>query len=527
MSAVGPTRPDAGQAGPRRRSVLTRWLHRREEVPYADIQRARRPLRFGLTFIALLAIALYFAIAKKVPFTHGYRLNAVFGTAINMAPGTPVRIAGVNAGTVVSLKRLGDAADVEMEISSAGLPIHRDATLKIRPRLFLEGSFFVELHPGSPASPTVSSGATIPMTQTADPVQLEAVLDALNSDTRSNLQTFLIEYGKALAGKPTKAQNAEQEPEDRGLNAAQALDRAARHGPIAAKDSAIVNQALAGTHERDLSTLVASVNRVTRGLVANSSALGELIVNFNTFLSEFAHQSSSLHAAVGRLPHALGAANRAFTELDASFPAVRSFSEALVPGVEQSPATVSAFLPWIAQARGLFGAGELGGIAKSLREGAPAVAQLISQQTPFLHQNDLFSRCLTNVLIPAGNVKLEDGANTSGETAYKEFWYGLVGANGIGQSFSGNGLNGLRGLVGGGGQTLQATSAHVIGSPAASEVSAHEPLASRTALPPLGTRPRFPSTEPAYQPLVPCYKQALPNFNGPLAGPGPADGSTP
>ncbi|MDE3070073.1 MAG: MCE family protein [Acidobacteriota bacterium] len=527
MSARGTEGGAGTRQGTRRHSVLTRWLHRREEVPYADIQRARRPLRFGLTFIAILAIALYFAIAKKVPFTHGYRLHAVFGTALNMPSGTPVRIAGVNAGTVTALKRVGDAADVEMEITSIGLPIHRDATLKVRPRLFLEGSFFVELHPGSPASPTLSSGATIPITQTADPVQLEAVLDALNTDTRSNLQTFLIEYGKALAEKPTAAQDAEQEPEDRGLNAAQALDRAARHGPIAAKGSAIVNQALAGTHERDLSTLVASVNRVTRGLDANSTALGELIVNFNTFLEEFAHQSSSLHAAVGRLPHALGAANRAFTELDAAFPAVRSFSLALIPGVEQTPPTVAAFLPWIAQARGLFGAGELGGIAKSLREGAPAVAALVNQQTPFLHQNELFSRCLTNVLIPAGNVKLEDGSNSSGETAYREFWYGLVGANGIGQSFSGNGLNGLRGLVGGGGETITATSASVIGSHEPSVVSAREPLASRTALPPLGTRPRFPATEPSYQPLVPCYKQALPSFNGPLAGPGPADGSAP
>jgi hypothetical protein len=33
-----------------------------------------------------------------------------------------------------------------------------------------------------------------------------------------------------------------------------------------------------------------------------------------------------------------------------------------------------------------------------------------------------------------------------------------------------------------------------------------------------------PSTEPPYKPLVPCYTQALPNFNGPLSH-GPADGS--
>ena len=34
-----------------------------------------------------------------------------------------------------------------MEIEDKGLPIHKDATLKIRPRIFLEGNFFVDLSP--------------------------------------------------------------------------------------------------------------------------------------------------------------------------------------------------------------------------------------------------------------------------------------------------------------------------------------------------------------------------------------------
>jgi ABC-type transporter Mla subunit MlaD len=507
-------------AGPQRSTGLRGWLRRREEVPYADLQRARRPLRFGIAFLLVLAIALYFAIVKKVPFTHGFRLNAVFPSALNMAPGSPVRIAGVNAGKVTGIKRFehANAGEVNMELSNSALPIHQDATVKIRPRLFLEGSWFVELQPGSPSSPTVSSGYTIPLGQTANPVQLEQVLDALNTETRSNLQTFLIEYGKALSSRPTPAENAEQEPEDRGLTAAQAIRQAARHGPAASRDSAIVNQALAGTHERDLSELVAAVNKVTRGLGAHPVQLGELIVNFDTFLESFANQSSNLSAAVARLPGALSSANRAFFALDAAFPPIRSFSHAIIPGVEQTPATVAAFLPWIAQAQALVGPSELGSIAKSSREAAPSVAKLVNEQIPFLRQNDLFSQCLTNVLIPAGNARLEDGANTSGETAFREFWYGLVGQNSIGQAFSGNGLTGPRTLVGGGGPTLRSAPAAVVGVSTRNGVQ----LLSRPPLPPLGTRPRFPSSFPPYKPMVPCYKQAVPNFNGPLAGPGPA-----
>jgi len=42
---------------------------------------------------------------------------------------------------------------------------------------------------------------------------------------------------------------------------------------------------------------------------------------------------------------------------------------------------------------------------------------------------------------------------------------------------------------------------------------------------PLGTRPRFPSKRPPYQPDVPCYTQKIPNLDG--APTGPADGPTP
>ena len=37
---------------------------------------------------------------------------------------------------------------VTMEMKESGLPIHKDATLKIRSRIFLEGNFFVDLTPG-------------------------------------------------------------------------------------------------------------------------------------------------------------------------------------------------------------------------------------------------------------------------------------------------------------------------------------------------------------------------------------------
>ena len=117
--------------------------------------------------------------------------------------------------------------------------------MKIRPRIFLEGNWFIELQPGSPSAPTLHSGATIPIAQTADPVQLDQVLDALNTDTRENLQHFLIYYGEGLTLVARPKENAEQEPEVRGLNAAQALNKTYHIAPPSLQGTAVVNQALA------------------------------------------------------------------------------------------------------------------------------------------------------------------------------------------------------------------------------------------------------------------------------------------
>jgi ABC-type transporter Mla subunit MlaD len=490
---------------------------RRDELSVVEMQRYN-PLRVGVVFLAIILIAVFFAFTKHIPFKHGYRLKAVFATAVDIHPASPVRIAGVNVGTVKSISREGDTGLVSMEIESSGLPIHADATLKIRPRLFLEGNYFVELQPGSPAARTLSSGATLPITQTSDPVQLDQVLDALNTDTRANLQNFLQGYGDALTREPTAAENAEQDPDVSGLNAAQALNKTYHRAPSAERSAAIDAQAVTGSEVHDLSKLIASIGTVAAALNVHEQDLGELIVNFNTFFHSFAVQAPSLSATVVALPGALTSIDRGFSSLAAALPPTRTFALDIIPGIKQTPATIRTGLPWIEQVQAFLAPSELGGVAQGLLTATPALAKVFSEQPAFYKQTDAFGKCLTKVFYPAANTKLQDGANTSGVEAYKEFFYTLAGLASLGQSFDGNGVMD-RFLVGGGGPTFRSEPVGITGT-SAKGLS----LVSRSPLTPEGTRPAFPAEEPAYKPLVPCYTQAVPNFNGPLSQ-GPADGS--
>lgn len=496
-----------------------RWWKRYDELPVPELQKSN-PVRFGLIVLVVTAIVVYFGFTKHIPFKHGFKLKAAFSTVLNISPKSPVRVAGVNVGTVKSIERVGNTGVVTMEISKGGLPIHRDATLKIRARILLEGNWFVDLSPGTPSSPTVSSGYTIPVTQTSDPVQLDQILDALNTDTRANLQTFLAEYGSALTRKPTPAQDAEQNPAVHGLNAAQALKKLYFDSPPALKGGAIVNQAFAGVEQHDLSKLIAGSEKFTAKLNVHEQQLGEWVENFDTFLGILAHQSTSLSATVAELPGTLHNASRAFTNFNAAAPAIRKFSLDLIPGVEQTPSTITAAYPWIEQVKASLAPTEIGGIAKGIREAAPSIAGLIVPQPAFFKQQDLLAKCFSKIVFPAGNTRLQDGANTSGVEAYKEFWYSVAGLAGISQTFDGNGPAN-RFMVSTGNQTLVSAPASMVGVKA---IGKKFQLLAHTSQPPLGTSPAFPASEPPYKPLVPCYTQAPQNLNGPLSQ-GPADGS--
>ncbi len=140
------------------------------------------PWFWGLLVALLMAFGVYLAFAKKLPFTgEGFQLNAQFENATTLRPTSPVRIAGVNVGKVTGIEHDGETVKVTFSVDEAGQPIHSDATIEIRPRLFLEGNFFLDLNPGSPSAAELGDGDTIPVTQTATAVQIDEVLAALQA----------------------------------------------------------------------------------------------------------------------------------------------------------------------------------------------------------------------------------------------------------------------------------------------------------------------------------------------------------
>ena len=125
----------------------------------ADLQRRSRAWSPAVVILAVC----WLVFGGPTPFGAAaqFQLRAVFTVQTQLHLDSPVRVAGVDVGKVTSIKRVGGsspAAVVTMTDRPPG-PARSTPTRppNIRPRLFLEGNFYVDL--SSPARPNAPAHA--------------------------------------------------------------------------------------------------------------------------------------------------------------------------------------------------------------------------------------------------------------------------------------------------------------------------------------------------------------------------------
>jgi phospholipid/cholesterol/gamma-HCH transport system substrate-binding protein len=467
----------------------------------------------AVIFILIFTIGPYLAFTKHVPFTgYGYTLKATFSNAANISANSPVRIAGVDVGKVIGTERDGDATTVTFTVEGQGRPIHEDAFAEIRPRIFLEGNFLVELDPGSPSSPELGSGATIPVSHTSTGVQFDQILSALQSPVRADLARLLESYGEALTHRPTAAEDATQLPEVKGKTGAEGLNGAFRYGGPAGRYSAQVTNALLGASPGDLARLVASAGRAFGALARREADLEGLIVNFDTFTGALAAQSANLATTVQRLAPTLQTARKSLVSLNATLPPLRAYAIELRPAIAELPGLIAAGEPWLAQARPLLSGKEAGGVARLLAEATPGLAGAAQAgKANTLPQINRISLCTSRVFVPTGNQTIADRFSAGGPS-YREFFYALADFAGSIQNFDGNG-NYLRVMPSAGDKLL-----HLENPQGQFTVDKQE--WSHSATVPIGVQPQLGGRPPS-KPQVRCDSNPVPDINGPLGQVGP------
>ena len=450
------------------------------------MRRARfTPFRAGIAAIVVIVAAKYVAFGGALPWQDDYEIRAVVRSGNELQNRSPVRIAGVNVGQVRSVERgPGSTAIVTMAIDDSALPIHTDATLKIRPRLFLEGNFFVDIQPGTPSAPLIHESDTIPLAQTAQPVQLDQVLSVLRTGTRADLKLLL-----------------------RGLSAglehggARAFHRVVPLLKPALLQTAIAAQAMHGETPGDLAGFVHSGERVARALASRRQQLPVLVSALDRTLTTLAVRRRALGESVVRLDSLLTHAPSAFAALNGLFPTARAFVRDTRPGLRVAPATLRLGNPVLEQAGRLIAPPELPALLDELDPALHDLRVLEPQLGTLLAGLRPITECVRTNALPTLKKPVTDPPLTTGQPVYRDLLSAMVGLASATQNFTGDG-QAVRYHAGYGDQLV--TFGRVPG--------VQEPLVALTDEPMIGSRPRYTGSPPPFRPEVPCGTQDPPDL---------------
>ena len=153
-----------------------------------------REVRVGLFLVVafLILIALFELLGKETIFARMVEYKTSFKSIPGLKLGDPVRLAGVDVGTVRDIQVIGARVEVTFRVKP-GTPVKTDsiATIKLTSLL---GTNFVDLTFGSPAAQLAPPGSLL---QSAEPPDLNTLLARLN-DAAGDVQTLAKQLNEGL-----------------------------------------------------------------------------------------------------------------------------------------------------------------------------------------------------------------------------------------------------------------------------------------------------------------------------------------
>ena len=146
---------------------------------------------FALSCFGLL-LFLWLAFGGPIPLKpKGYRINASFAQASQLATEADVRISGVPVGKVKAIEPDAETgrADVTMELQATLRAAARDARAILRQKTLL-GETYVELTPGTRGRAGAARGRQPARRRVSDTVELDEILRTFDPQTREAFQEW-------------------------------------------------------------------------------------------------------------------------------------------------------------------------------------------------------------------------------------------------------------------------------------------------------------------------------------------------
>ncbi len=156
--------------------------------------------------VVVVAVFLSYQANQGLPFVPTYKLSAELPNAATLVSGNEVRIGGARVGQIKEIEPIQNqetgavSAKVNMELNEDLDPLPEDSTVVVRARSAL-GLKYLEIQRGD-STQGFGAGETIPLSAARpEPVEIDQVFNMFDEPTRAAIQTNLLEFGNALAGR--------------------------------------------------------------------------------------------------------------------------------------------------------------------------------------------------------------------------------------------------------------------------------------------------------------------------------------
>jgi phospholipid/cholesterol/gamma-HCH transport system substrate-binding protein len=242
----------------------------------------RNPKVVGITAVVIMAAGiLAILLLNRSVFSSGYTVDARFTNAAGISHGTSVMVAGVNVGSVTSVKVNGNAVDAQLSVNNGvQLPHVTRAAVEVETLL---GVVDVTLVPVSGWNDPLKAGATI--TDTSVPTEFyqlqntaHSLLSKTNAQALNNLVTSLANITQ------DKQQQVAQIISGLGALTSTVDQRSGQVSQLI--DSANSLSSTLASRDQQLLSVVNNLDTVSTGLASNNQALSDLIDNVDSMASQ-------------------------------------------------------------------------------------------------------------------------------------------------------------------------------------------------------------------------------------------------
>jgi virulence factor Mce-like protein len=298
--------------------------------------------------LAIAGAAAFYLLSRDTPETPTYTVE--LDNAFGLVEGADLKVAGVRAGTIKTLKldKESHRALVEFEITQDGFgSLREDVFCESRPQSLI-GEYYIDCRPGT-SGKKLEQGATIPVERTASTIPLDLVNNVLRRPYRERLAIILDELGVGVAGR------------------AEDINDVVRRASPALRETDKVLAKLA-RQNATLKQLVTDADTVIGDLADNKRDVGRWVVETKETSQATAERRAELAAGLERLPTFL-------RELKPTMAALGGAADAQTPALQNLNASAGQLTTFLENLEPFTDSTRVNmrSLAEAARKGRPAV----------------------------------------------------------------------------------------------------------------------------------------------------------